>query len=71
MIRSQSAQISVVIPTYNHAQFLEQALNSVRAQTYADWEAIVVNNYSEDNTVEVVKTLPIPAFRWSTSTTMA
>ena len=55
MIRSQSAQISVVIPTYNHAQFLEQALNSVRAQTYADWEAIVVNNYSEDNTVEVVK----------------
>ncbi|HSN39491.1 MAG TPA: glycosyltransferase, partial [Burkholderiales bacterium] len=46
--------ISVVIPTYNHAQFLKAALDSVRAQTFADWEAIVVNNYSEDNTEEIV-----------------
>jgi glycosyltransferase involved in cell wall biosynthesis len=46
--------VSIVIPTYNHARFLHQALASVRAQTLADWEAIVVNNYSDDDTVEVV-----------------
>lgn len=46
--------VTVVIPTYNHAHFLREALESLRAQTYLNWEAIVVNNYSEDNTVEVV-----------------
>lgn len=52
--------LSVVIPTYNHAHFLRQALDSVRAQTYGNWEAIVVNNYSEDDTVDVVQTLADP-----------
>lgn len=47
--------VSVVIPTYNHAHFLGQALDSVRAQTYANWEAIVVNNHSKDDTVGVVQ----------------
>lgn len=46
--------VSIVIPTYNHAQFLRQALESVRAQHYENWEAIVVNNYSDDNTIEIV-----------------
>lgn len=47
--------VSVVIPTYNHAAFLKEALETVRAQTYPNWEAVVVNNYSEDDTVEVVE----------------
>ena len=55
--------VSVVIPTYNHAQFLRQALDSVRAQTLADWEAIVVNNYSDDNTIEVVASFGDPRIR--------
>ncbi len=46
--------ISVVIPTYNHARFLRKALESVCAQTFTDWEAIIVNNYSEDDTEAVV-----------------
>ncbi len=48
--------VSIVIPTYNHAVFLKEALASVMVQTYQNWEAIVVNNYSDDNTVEVVNT---------------
>lgn len=51
---SDKALISVVIPTYNHAHFLQSALQSVVDQSYTAWEAIVVNNYSEDNSVEVV-----------------
>lgn len=46
--------ISVVIPTYNHAHFLGCALQSVLNQTYTNWEAIVVDNYSSDNTDEVI-----------------
>jgi glycosyltransferase involved in cell wall biosynthesis len=46
--------VSVVIPTYNHARFLKGALQSVVQQTFRDWEAIVVNNYSEDETEQIV-----------------
>lgn len=48
-------QISIVIPTYNQAHLLQLALESVRKQTFSLWEAIVVNNYSSDNTVEVAR----------------
>ena len=46
--------VSVVIPTFNHAKFLKKALDSVVAQTFQNWEAVVVNNFSTDNTIEVV-----------------
>lgn len=46
--------VSVVIPTYNHAQLLKKALASVLAQTFKDWEAIVINNFSTDDTIQVV-----------------
>lgn len=47
--------ISVVIPTYNHAHFLRDSLGSVVNQTFTNWEAIVVNNFSADDTEHVVK----------------
>jgi glycosyltransferase involved in cell wall biosynthesis len=56
-------RVSVVVPTYNHAKFLGPALQSVRAQTMPDWEAIVVNNHSEDNTVEVIAAFDDPRIR--------
>ena len=46
--------VTVVIPTFNHAIYLKEALLSVCMQTYTQWEAIVINNYSFDNTIEVV-----------------
>lgn len=49
-----SPRVSIIIPTYNHARFLRTALDSVRAQTISDWEAIVVNNYSDDDTIDIV-----------------
>ena len=47
--------VSIVIPTYNHAHFLSSALDSVIAQSIEDWEVIIVNNYSNDDTIEVVE----------------
>ncbi len=46
---------SIIIPTYNRASLLKRCLDSVEAQTYTHWEAIVVDNFSEDNTEEVVQ----------------
>jgi len=46
--------VSVVIPSYNQAGYLREALDSLIAQTYPHWEAIVVNDGSTDNTTEVM-----------------
>ena len=54
---------SIVIPTYNHAHFLRKCLDSVISQTFTNWEAIVVNNFSEDNTIEVVESYRDPRIR--------
>lgn len=56
-------RVSVVIPTYNHAQFLGAALESVRGQTFGDWEVIVVNNFSIDETEAVVASFDDPRIR--------
>ena len=58
-----SPTVSVVIPTYNHAQFLRAAIQSVLDQTFSDWEAVIVNNYSEDETVEIVASYDDPRIR--------
>jgi glycosyltransferase involved in cell wall biosynthesis len=51
---NNSPIVSIVIPTYNHAPMLQRALATVVEQTYQNWNAIVVNNFSSDNTLEVV-----------------
>ena len=49
-----SPLISVVIPTYNHADFLKVAITSVVEQTYQNFEIVIVDNHSNDHTNEVV-----------------
>lgn len=47
--------VSVIIPAYNQAAFLDQAIQSVLDQTFTDFELIVVNDGSTDNTADVIK----------------
>ena len=51
----QNPLISVVIPAYNAGQFLDETLESVLSQTYENWECIIVNDGSTDNTESVAK----------------
>ena len=48
-------KISVYIPAFNYEKYIEQAVESVLKQTMKDWELIVINDGSTDNTVEVLK----------------
>ncbi len=45
--------ISIIVPCYNQAQYLDESLESVLAQTFQDWECIIVNDGSTDNTKEI------------------
>ena len=48
-------RVSIIIPCYNQAQYLPEALASVLRQSYQFWECIIVNDGSRDNTEEIAK----------------
>lgn len=48
-------KVSVIVPCYNQAQYLDEALASVEQQTHANWECLIVNDGSPDNTEEVAR----------------
>ena len=49
----EESLVSVIVPCYNQAQYLSEALDSLLAQTYENWECIIINDGSPDNTEEV------------------
>jgi glycosyltransferase involved in cell wall biosynthesis len=54
------AKVSVIMPVYNGAKYIGEAIGSVFAQTYKDWELIVVDDGSTDDTESVVANLSLP-----------
>lgn len=57
-------KVSVVIPTYNRAKYLPEALKSVLTQTFVDFELVVVDDGSTDNTAEIVRAMADPRIRY-------
>jgi glycosyltransferase involved in cell wall biosynthesis len=60
MHQTKNPLISVVIPTYNSMNYLPKAIESVLTQTYKNFELIVVNDASTDNTAQYLSTLKHP-----------
>jgi glycosyltransferase involved in cell wall biosynthesis len=56
---------SIVIPTYNRADFIGKTVQSVIRQSYSNWELVIIDDGSTDNTEEVVKTINNPRIRYS------
>ncbi len=56
-------KVSVVIPVYNKGPFLREAVDSILAQTHADFELICVDDKSTDHSLEVLRTIQDPRLR--------
>lgn len=59
-------KVTIIVPCYNQAQYLDEALQSVLDQTYVNWECLIVNDGSTDNTEEIAKrwTAKDPRFQY-------
>lgn len=64
VLENYVCELSVIVPTYNHAQFLGEAVQSVLDQTYQDYEIIIVDDGSTDNTREVLERFCDPRIRY-------
>ncbi len=51
--------VSIITPSFNAARFIKSTILSVQAQTYAQWEMIIVDDCSSDNTCEIVEQLAV------------
>ena len=49
-----SPRVSIVLPTYNGEKFINESINSIIAQSFTDWELIIVNDCSTDKTPEII-----------------
>ena len=57
--------LSIIVPCYNQAQYLDECLQSVYNQTFQDWECIIVNDGSPDHTEQVAQSWVLKNDRFS------
>ncbi|MCA8972468.1 MAG: glycosyltransferase [Planctomycetes bacterium] len=58
--RTATPRVSVIVPAYNHERFIGKTIESVLAQTFEEWELIVIDDGSSDNTAEIVRAFDDP-----------
>jgi glycosyltransferase involved in cell wall biosynthesis len=64
MIESSCPLISIAMPTYNRSNLIAETIESIQKQTYAQWELIIVDDGSIDNTAEIVKAIKDQRIRY-------
>lgn len=53
--KSEATFVSIIMPTYNRAKTIEKAVNSVISQTHSNWELIIIDDGSTDNTLQILE----------------
>jgi len=54
-MQNQHHLVSIIVPAYNSAPFIEETVQSILSQTYKSWELIIINDGSTDQTVDIAK----------------
>ena len=54
-MNSSSPKISIIVPNYNYAHFLDKRIESILKQTYTDYEIILLDDASTDDSVKVLE----------------
>lgn len=52
-----STKVTIIMATYNRAHFIKETLNSISAQTYSNWECLIIDDGGTDNTKEVISSI--------------
>lgn len=60
---SRAPAVSILTPTYRHAAFIESTIASVQAQTFEDWEMLVLDDGSDDGTADLAEAIGDPRVR--------
>lgn len=60
---NQNIAVSIVIPSYNTSEMLKKMVNSIVAQTYKNWELLVIDDGSKDNTLEMMSSFTDPRIK--------
>ena len=55
--------VSIIIPSFNNAHFLDRLIPSILSQTYSNWEVIFIDNNSKDNTIEILNSYEEPRIK--------
>ncbi|MEH2317887.1 glycosyltransferase, partial [Nostoc sp.] len=56
-------KVSVIIPSYNHEKYISETIHSVLNQSYQDFEIVITDDYSSDNTIKIIKEFNDPRIR--------